>query len=103
MTEQNYLILFFLFFSNIVSLILGYILGQLKSLSGVYTTTGQPNKTLSSVISPDTKRLVEIDSSKFVTNITTDGMEKKYSVLGDIKDSDENISLSVDKLKNFKK
>jgi hypothetical protein len=103
MNEHSHIILLsLLVISHIVCLILGYILGQLRSISGV-SISGQPNKVLQSIVNKDTKQSISIDSSKFVTSITTEGMQKKYTTLGEIKDSDENISSSVNKLKNMKK
>ena len=103
MNEHSHIILLsLLIISHIVCLILGYILGQLRSISGV-SISSQPNKVLQSIVNKDTKQSISIDSSKFVTSITTEGMEKKYATLGEIKDSDENISSSVNKLKNMKK
>ena len=46
---------------------------------------------------------IEIDSSKFVTDIKTDSMEKKFDSLGENKVSNENIGSSVNKLKGMKK
>jgi hypothetical protein len=103
MNEHSHIILLsLLVISHIVCLILGYILGQLRSISGV-SISSQPNKVLQSIVNKDTKQSISIESSKFVTSITTEGMEKKYATLGEIKDSDENISSSVNKLKNMKK
>jgi len=44
----------------------------------------------------------KIDSTKFVTKIATDNLEKKYNELGDIQTTSENISESVNKLKKKK-
>lgn len=46
---------------------------------------------------------IKIDDSKFVGEISTDSIEKKYGELGETKVSDENISSSVNKLKGMKK
>jgi len=102
MNHYAHILIVLLIVSHIVFLILGYILGQLRSISGV-SISSQPNKVLQSIVNKDTKQSILIDSSKFVTSITTDGMEKKYTTLGEIKDSNENISSSVNKLKNMKK
>jgi hypothetical protein len=47
--------------------------------------------------------MVEIDDSKYVTEINTKGLEKKYSSIGEKKESKDDISSSIDKLKNLKK
>jgi hypothetical protein len=49
-----------------------------------------------------TKDKIQIDDKTFVTDIKTDNLEKKYKDLGDIKTSNENISSSINKLKNMK-
>lgn len=46
---------------------------------------------------------IKIDDRKFVGEISTDNIEKKYGELGETKVSDENISSSVNKLKGMKK
>ena len=46
---------------------------------------------------------IKIDDSKYVTNVSTDNLEKKYNSLGDIKESSENIESSITKLKNLKR
>lgn len=48
------------------------------------------------------QQLIDIDERKVVVAIKTDGLEKKYENLGDVKKSSENISSSIDKLKNMK-
>jgi len=45
---------------------------------------------------------VDIDETKVVVAIKTDNMEKKYENLGDVKKSEENITGSINKLKNLK-
>jgi hypothetical protein len=45
---------------------------------------------------------INIDNSKYVTNINTDTLEKKYETLGDITTSKEQINTSISKLKNLK-
>lgn len=46
---------------------------------------------------------LSIDDKKFVVDIKTDGLEKKYNSLGEVKQTQENISNSVNKLKNLKR
>lgn len=48
-------------------------------------------------------KTVSIDDTKYVVDIQTSGMEKKYDSLGDIQKSEENISNSINKLKNMKR
>lgn len=48
-------------------------------------------------------KTIEMDNSKYVVNIKTEGLEKKYESLGEVKESQENISESINKLKNLKR
>ena len=79
--------------------LIGYLYGS-KSASGVYINsdkgffTKQENKKVTSIA---------IDDKKIVTKINTDNLEKKYDSLGDKKESKENITESINKLKNLKK
>jgi hypothetical protein len=57
---------------------------------------------LSSINNKTTGQSISIDSSKFVVDIKTDGLEKKYQNLGEIKGTNESIESSVNKLKNMK-
>ncbi len=81
------------------SFLLGYFFGHYTYKNGVnnnisFFTKQKENNQLKSEIS--------IDDKKFVTEIKTDNLEKKYNSLGDIKSTSENISGSVNKLKNLK-
>jgi hypothetical protein len=49
------------------------------------------------------KQNFTIDDTKYVVDIKTSGMEKKYESLGEIKESEENINNSINKLKNMKR
>lgn len=79
--------------------LIGYLYGS-KSAGGVYINsdkgfcTKQENKKVTSIA---------IDDKKIVTKINTDNLEKKYDSLGDKKESKENITESINKLKNLKK
>jgi hypothetical protein len=76
---------------------IGYILGKLKKDNTIipqsFLKTTNPNK----------NNTISIDTKKVVTDIKTDNLEKKYDSLGDIKTTKENISESVNKLKNLKR
>ena len=48
------------------------------------------------------KSKIQIDDKTFVTEITTDTLEKKYNNLGEIKQTSDNVAQSVNKLKNMK-
>lgn len=47
--------------------------------------------------------IINIDESTHVIKIKTDGLEKKYDEIGKNKTTQEDISSSVNKLKNLKK
>lgn len=84
---------------NLLSLSLGVVLGRLWSMSGVINSD-KPKSFLKS--SRQTPQAVAIDDKVYVTNIKTDGMIKKYDGLGEVKKSNENITSSIDKLKQMK-
>jgi hypothetical protein len=79
--------------------LIGYFLGKQQTV-GVSNST-KPVNFFESIKNSDTK--IIIDDAKFVTDIKTDHLEKKYDSLGDIKKSEENINSSISKLKNMKR
>lgn len=97
MTDHNMILI--LLILNIFSLIIGFILGQIWSISGV-SNIEKPKSFFQQ--QSENKVKVSIDNTKYVTNIKTDNLEKKYNSLGEIKQSQENIENSVNKLKNIK-
>ncbi len=82
------------------SFLIGYMFGRSNSTNGVSS-----GRTQSFFKQQDnqTKDNISIDDKKFVVDIKTEGLEKKYDSLGDIKQTQENISDSVNKLKNLKR
>lgn len=54
---------------------------------------------------PDIEEIskIKIEDTKFVVGIDTSNIEKKFSSLGDVTKTDDNISNSISKLKNLKK
>lgn len=84
------------------SFLIGYVIGKLKTLEH-----SVPNKQKSFFKQQDSKTQeindISIDDKKLVVNIKTEGLEKKYNSLGDVKSTEENISNSVNKLKNLKR
>jgi hypothetical protein len=81
------------------SFAIGYILGSRNSAPGVYNITGQ--STLKDHIKQNSN--ITIDDKKFVVDINTSNLEKKYDNLGEVVESKENISSSINKLKNLKR
>lgn len=79
----------------------GIVVGR---MIGSNINNGQYNTTSNKILgSTNNKSNISIDSKTFVTDIKTEGMEKKYDSLGDIERSEENISSSINKLKNMKR
>lgn len=88
----------------ITSFCLGFLLGKLNGIQVVTTTEKeiQVKKYRQKEQPVEEKVNIEIDSRKVVTDIKTDGLEKKYDTLGEVKQSTENIGSSINKLKNLR-
>ena len=82
--------------------LIGYFIGK-QSADGVYNTAINKPSNFFDNIKKANKNNLEINDTKFVTEIKTDGMEKKYEALGETKQSTENITESISKLKNLKR
>jgi hypothetical protein len=93
----NEIVLVFVFINT---LIVGYLIGR-------FTTNNGVNNNLKSFFQNNQKETIKhnlsIDDKKIVVDIKTDGLEKKYDKLGDLKTTEDNISNSVNKLKNLKR
>jgi hypothetical protein len=87
---------------NLFSFAFGLILGQLWTSSSVYNNLEKPKSFLQKN-NESNKEKISIDDKKIVLDIKTGGMEKKYENLGEVKQSSDTISSSVDKLKQLKK
>jgi cytochrome c biogenesis protein ResB len=101
MEQNNLLIVCCIVLLTIMVGMIGYILGKINSIEAPQNNQSFFKK--NSIVSDTQKNNITIDDKKFVTNINTSGMEKKYDSLGDTKKSEENISESVNKLKNLKR
>lgn len=101
--DQNILILFFVFSIPFyfVFFICGWLVGRSSSLQNF----GSQSNISKTVSSKDNRKLssISIDEKKIVTDISTDGMEKKYASIANTVQSNEKITSSIDKLKNLKK
>lgn len=88
---------------NFITFSIGYIFGKLtnNTIIGVSNTSQKPIGFFDKS-QKENKTKISIDDSKFIADITTDNLEKKYTSLGDTKTSTENISSSISKLKNMK-
>ena len=94
--EQLFIIVF-----NIFSGLLGYLIGRLNI---VVVSTEKSNGRIKSFFDDPLKtKTIDIDATKYVANIDVKGLEKKYENFGDIKQSTDDISSSVNKLKNIKR
>ena len=91
------LLLQILIIINIISFGIGYTIGKITSNN--ITTNSVPVLKDKEIVRTNK---VSIDTTKYVTTIKTDSLEKKYDNLGDIKQSAEQIDVSVNKLKNMK-
>lgn len=91
----------------IICLAIGYLLGRLNRtgigvLYSDQSTISANEKVIKNNIAQQ-KPLIKIDETKFVTEIDTGSMEKKFDSLGDVKTSTDNVSESINKLKNLKR
>jgi hypothetical protein len=84
----------------VMSFICGYLTG--KSTTPTHSVEHSANSWFSSKHQPLVNNNLKIDDKKFVTEIKTDNLEKKYDSLGETKTSLDNISESVNKLKSLK-
>lgn len=100
--KLEYLLIVFALFMNVLFFMIGYLWCNFKyrdsSFGNHVNTTTKKNKHKSDPI-----KLVDIDETKVVVAIKTDNIEKKYENLGSVKKSDENITGSINKLKNIKR
>lgn len=90
------------------SLYIGYLIGQRIKDRSVADNSSQNFFTKNSINKKESElanisKPINIDESKVVVSIDTSSLEKKYEKLGDIKQSTENISSSIDRLKHLKK
>lgn len=88
-------------FIYINAIILGYFLGSILNQN----RNGVADNIPSFLKQKDSKKheSISINDKTFVVDIKTDTLEKKYDSLGDIKHSTEDISNSINKLKNLKR
>lgn len=99
--QEIYLILIaILIVLNILSFICGYVFGKTNSQAIV---GGQSKSFFNQNKSLDHEEKILIDERKYITDIKTSGLEKKYDTLGETKKSDEDIGSSINKLKNLKR
>lgn len=98
--DSNLTLILILVILCIFGLIIGYILGRLESNKGVLIE--QKPRSFFDKETMSVEEKVSIDNKKYVVDIKTTGMEKKYNSLGETKESNDNISSSINKLKSMK-
>lgn len=88
-----------LIYFNILSLLIGYLVGKhyLYLNNNTNISIKNDKKKIDNKLSA-----VSIDDTKFVVSIDTKGIEKKFESIETTSQSDENISDAVNKLKNMK-
>lgn len=95
---ENNITIYILVLLNMILTIIGYIFGRFSSNKGVdYINQSNIKNT-----KKQKQTIVNIDDTKFVTDIKTDNLEKKYDQLGEVKHSQDKIGESVNKLKSMK-
>jgi len=85
---------------NVLSFFIGFIVANFKN-----TISHRDEIEVESFFTQQKKKKknkITIDETKVVSKINTDNLEKKYDKLGDTKQSQENITSSISKLKNMK-
>lgn len=92
-------------FLCLTCLMTGYLFGRLNnSHTGVlFSGVSNDNKKIVKDNIANQKPLIKIDDTKFVTEIDTGSMEKKFDSLGETVVSEDNLDQSVNKLKNLKR
>lgn len=92
----NSIIVILLISTHAIFFLLGYILAKIGQNNGVSNIMSKTISTNSS------SAKIDIDDKKYVVNINTDNLEKKYETLGETKKSYEKIDSAINKLKNMK-
>jgi len=96
MEINNILVISILITLNIVCVLVGFLFGKIINNNGVSVIKTNTTKNAYQ------QEKVFIDDKKVVVDISTKGLEKKYESIGDKKQTQENISSAIDKLKNMK-
>ena len=100
---ENKILFYILLYLNVLSLFIGYIIGKIGI--GFIENNNPKNKVSIKKYNQSTVQPTDItiDDKKLVVDINTSGLEKKYQTLGQVTQTDTDISGSVNKLKNMKK
>lgn len=92
--------IYYIVIINILVFFAGYFYGK-NSCVGTNTVGLVSNKNKPQINSSQ-RQSVSIDETKVVTKIDTSNLEKKYESIGDTKQTQDNISSAINKLKNMK-
>jgi len=108
---QDIFLIYIYIIINVIIFIIGYFLGSfvqknnnliISSGYNFITIKDRPNRSKQTNIKSINKA-ISIDDTTFVVKSDTSDIEKKYNSLGETKISSEDISSSINKLKNLKK
>lgn len=97
MIDFNSQIFILLCLLNIVSFFIGYLIKSNNNSNIEYSIRPHKNST-----NHTNQNSINIDEKKIVTKISTDNLEKKYTSLGETKNTTDNLESSINKLKNMK-
>jgi hypothetical protein len=92
--------IYYIVIINILVFSIGYFYGKNYCIGT--NTTGLINNKTKNPIGNSQRQSVSIDETKVVTKIDTSNLEKKYDSIGDTKNTQDNISSAINKLKNMK-
>lgn len=98
--------LYYIVIVNILIFIAGYLIGKNNNSTIIHSSNEilEDNIKKKNIKRKQKNPLnqISIDETKVVTKIVTDNLEKKYENLAETKESNENISSAINKLKNMK-
>lgn len=94
--------IYYIVILNILLFIVGFILGILFKYNQYGSVQISSNKRKDTILAQNLNQSVVIDETKVVTKIDTSGLEKKFDNIGDTKQSKDNISSAINKLKQMK-
>lgn len=101
MLDNNIAVLAFLIINTFI---IGFFVGRSTAYGGVYNDKEKIKSFFKQQNShKQENNSISIDDKKFVVDIKTEGLEKKYDSLGEVSKSPENITNSINKLKNLKR
>lgn len=99
---MNNILIIILLLLNVIFFSIGYILGRIYNNNNIDKPVSFL-KSNNSSSNTNKNATVNIDDKKVVIPIKTQDLEKKYDTLGSVTTISDNISESVNKLKNLKR